>query len=83
MDQHIDEFNINIQPNPFNEFVQISNIPFGSILNISDILGNVVYSNPNISNNTTINTKDLANNVYFLQVTNNGKTTTKTLFSTK
>lgn len=65
-----------VYPNPANEMVTIGNLPSGSILNITDITGKVVYNAVIKNEQTTINTTDFVNGVYILQVNNNGSIAT-------
>lgn len=68
-----------VYPNPANEMVTIGNLPSGSILNITDITGKVIYNAVIKNEQTTINTTDFVNGIYILQVSNNGIVSTKKL----
>jgi hypothetical protein len=62
---------LTVYPNPANDQIVIGNIPEGnSTLIITDILGQVVFSNNAVIQNTTVNTSAFVPGVYFINLVN-------------
>lgn len=68
--------NINIYPNPANEYIWINNIENANVL-ITDILGNVLYININTQNAINIDTKNFATGTYFIKINKDNNVITR------
>ncbi len=66
--------NLLVYPNPASENISIQKDNFNGTVFITDILGNVVYTNHSISTHININTAELLSGVYFIMLkSNDGK----------
>lgn len=60
-------------PNPATDFIQVSNAPAGSTLNVVDVTGKIISSVMAIEGQpTTISTINFSNGVYFIETEKNG-----------
>ncbi|MBI3519348.1 MAG: T9SS type A sorting domain-containing protein, partial [Bacteroidetes bacterium] len=59
---------IDLSPNPAQQLVTVSNLPLDASLRISDLTGNLIYSNDHVKASETLNVERFANGVYFVQV---------------
>lgn len=64
--------NISIYPNPAKDFVNISNLPSETTINITDTAGRKISSKKYSEKNVSINTSGLINGNYIIQIENQG-----------
>lgn len=74
---------IRTYPNPASEFITVTNLSIGSIVNIFDISGKIVYSSTITNEQTKIFTSNLTNGTYFIQLVENGIITYRKLIVSK
>lgn len=63
--------NISLYPNPVQHQLQLNNLPPGTHIRITDILGRTLYTSTTQSNHLTINTKPWQTGIYLVQMRNN------------
>ena len=74
---------LSIYPNPAKETLTISNLPNGSVVNITDVRGKSVYKSVITSEQAIINTANFANGVYIVQIENSGSVVNRKLVVNK
>jgi hypothetical protein len=65
----LDDLAIVVYPNPAKEFVTISSVPQGSTVNVLDLSGRILQSQPAFGSEVTLNL-NLTKGIYFIQVKN-------------
>lgn len=73
------DFDVQIYPNPANDFITIANLPNGSTIKVADINGKLVYSTVISNEQLQLNTTQFANGIYIIQMKNNGNVTNRKL----
>jgi hypothetical protein len=69
---------VQVYPNPFSNALTIENMENTSKVEISNILGQTVYSNKTFESNLTISTQELNGGIYFVRITDaNNQVVTK------
>ena len=68
--ENLNASKINISPNPFNDNLNIQNVPTGSVLKIYNTQGQIVHEEKCTQDNVNLNLKDLSSGLYFLNVGN-------------
>jgi len=63
--------NVSIYPNPFSNTVNIKNIDHATHIELTNILGQTVFSTSYVSNSMYIPTGDLNSGLYFIRITDN------------
>lgn len=62
-----------IYPNPSNNYLEIKNLPYSSMIKLIDITGKLLFNRFVVNeNNTTITTTDFMNGFYILQIEHDG-----------
>lgn len=74
---------IKVYPNPANNVVNIANLVNVSKVEISNILGQVVYTNSTPAATISVNTSNLSNGVYFITISDNKNNTRTERFMKK
>jgi len=65
--------NLTIYPNPASNYIILSNFKIGSILNITDMAGKILYKSMLTDRNRIINTESFAKGIYLLNLESNEK----------
>lgn len=65
--------NPELYPNPAKDFVNLDHLPQGSIVEIFDLSGKVIFNKKDNTGNIRINTSSFTNGVYIIKVQNKGK----------
>lgn len=65
---------ISLYPNPAKDFINVNNLPNGSIVNITEMSGRKIFSKRYSERKISINTSEFINGVYIITVEHQGKT---------
>lgn len=68
---------ITIHPNPVSNSISVNNIPFGSIITITDLTGKILTFETIFAEQVIIDTENLSGGVYFLGISNKDDMVTK------
>lgn len=83
INDHINEASFILYPNPAKNNFTISDLPIGSLVNLLDIYGKIIFSTKSNKNNLSINVAQLANGTYFVQTITNAQTSVAKLIIDK
>lgn len=74
---------LNVFPNPANNFVTITNLPANSIIRLTDVSGKLIYTSKVADEQTVIGTENFGSGVYFISVESNGNVVNRKLVINK
>ena len=74
---------LSVYPNPATDYVNISRIPKGADIRITDIGGKVIYKTTTTQDQLKINTTGFLKGIYLIQVSDKGKVFSSKLFINK
>lgn len=74
---------LNVYPNPANNFVTVANLPSNSTILITDITGKLIYTSKVAADNTVIGTENFRSGVYFISIESNGSVVNRKLVINK
>ncbi len=74
---------ISIFPNPTTGLLNINAVELNSSVDVYNVIGDKVYSNPLVKGNNVVDLSGLANGAYFVKLNSNNQITTKKVVLTK